>query len=106
MVAEISWTKNVIIMSKCKDDPEKEFYIKMTKKFDWTKNVLIHQIENQSYEKYLLILFFFFFFLRHKMVAFYNKLTYNIFGGEMGTIFILDIKPHESAYLAPGGDDQ
>ena len=54
LVAEISWTKNVIIMSKCKDDLEREFYIKMTKKFGWTKNVLIHQIENQSYEKYLL----------------------------------------------------
>jgi predicted nuclease of restriction endonuclease-like (RecB) superfamily len=26
----------------------------MTKKFGWTKNVLIHQIENQSYEKTLL----------------------------------------------------
>jgi predicted nuclease of restriction endonuclease-like (RecB) superfamily len=26
----------------------------MTKKFGWTKDVLIHQIENQSYEKYLL----------------------------------------------------
>jgi len=25
-----------------------------TKKFGWTKNILIHQIENQSYEKYLL----------------------------------------------------
>ena len=29
MVAEISWTKNVLIMSKCKDDLEREFYIKM-----------------------------------------------------------------------------
>jgi hypothetical protein len=26
----------------------------MTKKFGWTKSVLIHQIENQSYEKTLL----------------------------------------------------
>jgi len=26
----------------------------MTKKFGWTKNVLIHQIENQSYEKTML----------------------------------------------------
>jgi predicted nuclease of restriction endonuclease-like (RecB) superfamily len=26
----------------------------MTKKFGWTKNVLIHQIENKSYQKYLL----------------------------------------------------
>lgn len=54
LVGEISWTKNLIIMSKCKDDLEREFYIRMTKKFGWTKNVLIHQIENQSYEKTLL----------------------------------------------------
>ena len=54
LVAEISWVKNIIIMEKCKDDLEREFYIKMTKKYGWTKNVLIHQIENKSYEKYLL----------------------------------------------------
>ena len=54
LVGEISWTKNVIIMSRCKDDQQKEFYLRMTKKFGWTKEVLIHQIENQSYEKYLL----------------------------------------------------
>jgi len=53
MVAEISWTKNIVIFEKCKDALEREFYIKMTKKFGWSKNVLIHQIENQSYEKYL-----------------------------------------------------
>jgi predicted nuclease of restriction endonuclease-like (RecB) superfamily len=54
LVQEISWSKNIIIMEKCNDNLEREFYIKMTKKFGWTKNVLIHQIENQSYEKYLL----------------------------------------------------
>lgn len=32
----------------------REFYIRMAQKFGWTKNVLIHQIENQSYEKTLL----------------------------------------------------
>ncbi len=53
LVAEISRTKNVLIMTKCKQDIQKEFYIKMTKKFGWTKSVLIHQIENQTYEKYL-----------------------------------------------------
>lgn len=51
---EISWVKNVIIIEKCKDDLEREFYLKMTKKFSWTKDVLIHHIENKSYEKYLL----------------------------------------------------
>jgi predicted nuclease of restriction endonuclease-like (RecB) superfamily len=33
---------------------EREFYVRMTRKFGWSKNVLIHQIENQSYEKTLL----------------------------------------------------
>lgn len=54
MVREISWTKNIVIFEKCKDDLEREFYIKMTNKFGWSKNVLIHQIENKSYEKYLI----------------------------------------------------
>jgi len=50
MVAEIGWTHNLVIMEKCKDDLEREFYLRMTRKFGWTKNVLIHQIENQTYE--------------------------------------------------------
>lgn len=54
MVAEISWTHNLLIMEKCKNDLEREFYIRMTRKHGWTKNVLIHQIENQTYEKTLL----------------------------------------------------
>lgn len=54
LVAEIGWAHNVVIMDKCKESQEREFYIKMTQKMGWTKNVLIHQIENQSYEKTLL----------------------------------------------------
>ena len=54
LVGEISWAKNLVIMGRCKDPLEREFYIRMTRKFGWTKNVLIHQIENQSYEKSLL----------------------------------------------------
>ena len=54
LVAEIGWAHNIIIMEKCKDDLEREFYLNMTKKFGWTKNVLIHQIENKSYQKFLL----------------------------------------------------
>ena len=42
------------IMEKCKDQLEREFYIKMTKKYGWTKEVLINHIENRTYEKYLL----------------------------------------------------
>ncbi len=54
LVAEIGWTHNLIILEKCKDDLQREFYIRMTRKFGWTKNVLMHQIENQTYEKTLL----------------------------------------------------
>ena len=54
LVAQIGWTHNLIIMQRCKDDLEREFYIRMARKFGWSKTVLIHQIENQSYEKTLL----------------------------------------------------
>ncbi|MCY4603371.1 MAG: PDDEXK nuclease domain-containing protein [Gemmatimonadetes bacterium] len=54
LVREIGWSHNLVILERCKDPLEREFYIRMTRKFGWTKNVLIHQIENQSYEKSLL----------------------------------------------------
>jgi predicted nuclease of restriction endonuclease-like (RecB) superfamily len=54
LVGEISWSKHIVILNKCKDNLEREFYIKSARKFGWTKNVLIHQIENKTYEKFLL----------------------------------------------------
>ena len=47
MVAEIRWTHNLIIMEKCKDDLQREFYLRLSRKFRWTKSVLLDQIENQ-----------------------------------------------------------
>lgn len=54
LVGEISWAKHLAIMTKCKDSQERQFYILATKRFGWTKNVLIHQIELKSYEKHLI----------------------------------------------------
>lgn len=54
LVREIAWSHNLIILERCKDDLEKEFYLRMTKKMGWSKNVLIHQIDNKSYEKTLI----------------------------------------------------
>lgn len=54
LVREIGWSHNLIILERCKDPLESEFYLRMTAKFGWSKNVLLHQIENQSYEKTLL----------------------------------------------------
>ncbi len=51
LVGEISWAHHLVIMSKIKNPLEREFYIRMTKRMGWTKNVLIHQIESKTYEK-------------------------------------------------------
>ena len=53
MVREISWTKNIIIMERCKDDIRREFYLKTTKKFGWTKDVLINQLEAGAFDRYM-----------------------------------------------------
>jgi predicted nuclease of restriction endonuclease-like (RecB) superfamily len=54
LVGEIGWAHNLVIIGRCKDPLEREFYIRMARKFGWSKNVLIHQIENQGYEKAML----------------------------------------------------
>jgi predicted nuclease of restriction endonuclease-like (RecB) superfamily len=54
LVEEISWSKHIIIFQRCKDALERQFYILATKKFGWSKNVLIHHVEGKTYEKYLL----------------------------------------------------
>ena len=53
LVADVSWTKNIVIIQKCKDPLERVFYIKATRRFGWTKDVLINNIENKAYERYL-----------------------------------------------------
>lgn len=53
LVREIGWSHNIVILEKCKNDLEREFYIKMTKQYGWTKNVLIIQIESNAYERFL-----------------------------------------------------
>jgi len=53
LVEEIGWSHNCVIIEKCKDPLEREFYIRVTKRYGWTKDVLINNIENKAYEKYL-----------------------------------------------------
>lgn len=54
LVREIAWAHNIIIMERCKEDQEREFYIRMTRRMGWSKNVLIHQIECKAFESTLL----------------------------------------------------
>ena len=53
LIGEIGWTHNILIMNKCKDYLEREFYIRMVRKFGWTVAILQNQIEGNSYAMYL-----------------------------------------------------
>jgi predicted nuclease of restriction endonuclease-like (RecB) superfamily len=53
LAAEISWTKNTVILDRCNNTLEREFYLRATARFGWTRRVLEHQIDNQTYQKYL-----------------------------------------------------
>ena len=54
LVREIGWSYDLAILERCKDPLERDFYLRMTRKFGWLKNALIHQTDNQGYEKSLL----------------------------------------------------
>ena len=49
--AEISWSHNVAILSKCSDPLKREFYMRMAKKKGWSYRVLLNQISNCAYER-------------------------------------------------------
>jgi len=53
LLAAVSWTKNIVIIQKCKDYLERIFYIKAARRFGWTTEVLIHNIGIKAYERYL-----------------------------------------------------
>lgn len=50
LVAEISWSKHIVILTKWKDTRQRQFYLLSTQKYGWIKDVLIHKI--QSYGSY------------------------------------------------------
>lgn len=49
--AEISWSHNVALLSKCKDHLQREFYMKMSRRNGWTYRVLLHHIEIGTFEQ-------------------------------------------------------
>lgn len=50
LVGEIPWGQNLVILSRIKDIKEKEFYIRGTIQFGWSRNVLVHQIEAEAHK--------------------------------------------------------
>ena len=54
LVTQISWSNNLIIMSRTKSTEEREFYIKMCIKNHYKKRELDRQISSAYYERYML----------------------------------------------------
>ena len=54
LVRQISWTNNLLIMARTKTKKEREFYIKMTIKNNYSKKELERQLYSSYYERYML----------------------------------------------------
>jgi predicted nuclease of restriction endonuclease-like (RecB) superfamily len=48
-VAEIPWGHNLLILEKVSHDKEREYYIKSSRDFGWSRNVLLNQIKADAY---------------------------------------------------------
>ncbi|OIP41718.1 hypothetical protein AUJ95_02890 [Candidatus Desantisbacteria bacterium CG2_30_40_21] len=51
LVQEIPWGQNIVIMQRVKMQETREYYIKATVQFDWSRNVLVHQIEAEAHKQ-------------------------------------------------------
>ncbi len=54
LMTQISWTNHLLIMSGCKTDAEREFYIRLSIKENYSKRQLERQLESGYYERYVL----------------------------------------------------
>lgn len=48
---QIPWGQNLLVISKAKDHEEALFYVQKTMQNNWSRAVLLHQIESQLYER-------------------------------------------------------
>lgn len=54
LVTQVSWTNHLLIMSGCKTDEEREFYIRLCIKENYSKRQLERQLDSGYYERYML----------------------------------------------------
>ena len=53
LVRENPWGHNIVIIEKLNDDYQREYYLRMTVRNSWSRNILVHQIETKSFERFL-----------------------------------------------------
>ena len=54
VVAQIPWGHNIVLMDKVSDTDERNWYIKKSAENGWSRNVLVHQIESNLYQRQVL----------------------------------------------------
>lgn len=53
--AQLSWSHNIALLDKVKDDEKRIWYAKKTIENNWSINVMIHQIESMLYKRQVLL---------------------------------------------------
>ncbi len=51
LVREIGWTHNVLIISHCKEQKERQYYLEMCAKYAWSKSELIRNLKQDLYSR-------------------------------------------------------
>lgn len=54
LAEKISWSHNLLILSKIKENMERKYYLSQSLKNGWTRNVLLNQIKAGAYERHSL----------------------------------------------------
>ena len=54
VVAQIPWGHNIVLLDKISDIDERKWYIKKSVENGWSRNVLVHQIESNLYQRQVL----------------------------------------------------
>ena len=54
LLTQLSWTNHLLIMSGCKSDEEREFYMKLAIKERYSSRQLERQMDSGYYERYML----------------------------------------------------
>ena len=54
VVAQIPWGHNIVLLDKVADMDERKWYIKKSAENGWSRNVIVHQIESNLYQRQVL----------------------------------------------------
>ncbi|MDD4101710.1 MAG: PDDEXK nuclease domain-containing protein [Kiritimatiellae bacterium] len=54
LVATVPWGHHVVLLGKLTDPAARLYYLRATARFGWSRNVLLHQIKAQAYERAVL----------------------------------------------------